>query len=137
MSPDGGLSVIAIFPFVLDDAGDLNRASALVGADNSPELGHARQLNLERFHLPEIGASDAHFLEATGASHTVFEGSTADDLRNAIVAGATRAVAGPYPSMLELGILNVARQQWRGLMATPRQMGWLPIIKSFLWRVKP
>ena len=99
--------------------------------------GKARQLNRERFHLPEIGASDAHFLQAIGASHTVFEGSTADALRNAIVASATRAVAGRYPSMLELGILNVARQQWRGLMATPRQLGWLPTISSFVKRALP
>lgn len=99
--------------------------------------GTAQELNRERFHLTEIGASDAHFLEATGASHTVFDGSTASELRNAIVTGATRAVAGPYPSMLELGVLTVVRQQWRGLMATPRQMGWLPTISSFVKRALP
>jgi hypothetical protein len=31
-----------------------------------------------------------------------------------------------------LGYRNVAVQQWRGMMATPRNMGWLPTIRSFL-----
>jgi hypothetical protein len=28
-------------------------------------------------------------------------------------------------------------QQWRGMMATPRQMGWLPTIGSFVRRALP
>ncbi|MEX0786837.1 MAG: PHP domain-containing protein [Dehalococcoidia bacterium] len=96
----------------------------------------AQRLNSERYHLAEVGGSDAHFLEAIGACHTVFEGTTADELRRAIVARETSAVVGRYPSMRELGLVQVARQQWRGIRATPRQMGWLPTIGSFLRRVR-
>jgi hypothetical protein len=34
--------------------------------------------------------------------------------------------------MSELGYRNVALQQWRGMMATPRNMGWVPTIRSFI-----
>ena len=34
--------------------------------------------------------------------------------------------------MSELGYRNIALQQWRGMMATPRNMGWLPTIRSFI-----
>ncbi|MCH8849820.1 MAG: PHP domain-containing protein [Chloroflexi bacterium] len=100
-------------------------------------LRTARRLNRERLHLAEVGGSDGHFLQAIGASQTVFEGSTAEDLRRAITGRSTRAVAGPYPSLLQIGLVNVARQQWRGIMVTPRQMGWLPTIGSFLKRARP
>jgi hypothetical protein len=97
----------------------------------------AQRLNLERYHLAEVGGSDAHFLQAIGTSHTVFAGTTAAELRAAIAAGETHAVTGPHPSMRQLGLAQVARQQWRGIRATPRQMGWLPTIGSFLRRVRP
>lgn len=96
----------------------------------------AHKLNSERYHLAEVGGSDAHFLLAIGACHTEFAGRTADELRRAIVARETTAVVGHYPSVRELGLVQVARQQWRGIRATPRQMGWLPTIGSFLRRVR-
>ncbi|OGO51625.1 MAG: hypothetical protein A2148_10305 [Chloroflexi bacterium RBG_16_68_14] len=99
--------------------------------------GKARRLNRERYHLAEVGGSDGHFLEAIGASHTLFEGSTAEDLRQAILARTTIAVAEPYPSIRKIGLLRFARQQWRGFMVTPRKMGWLPTIGSFLRRAWP
>ena len=34
--------------------------------------------------------------------------------------------------MRELGYRNIAMQSWRGMMATPRNMGWLPTIRSFI-----
>jgi predicted metal-dependent phosphoesterase TrpH len=94
----------------------------------------AQRLNRERFHLPEVGGSDAHFLEVIGASHTLFEGSSAADLRRAIETGATQAGSSPYPSMRRIGLRNVLVQQYRGMLATPRQMGWLPTIGSFVRR---
>jgi predicted metal-dependent phosphoesterase TrpH len=97
----------------------------------------AQRLNAERYHLPEVGSSDAHFLQAIGSFYTTFEGTTAADLRGAIESGATTAVAGEYPSLRKIGIRQVAHQQWRGITATPRQMGWLPTIGSFLRRVRP
>ncbi len=97
----------------------------------------ARALNRERYHLPEVGGSDAHFLQSIASAYTVFEGASAADLRRAIEQGTTRAENGRYPSMRELGYVNIVRQQVRGLMATPRKMGWGPTIVSFVRRVLP
>lgn len=91
-----------------------------------------RRLNRERFHLPAVGSSDAHFLQAIGSALTSFEGTTPDDLRRAIAAGTTAGAAGRAPRMSELGYRNIALQQWRGMMATPRNMGWAPTIRSFI-----
>ena len=97
----------------------------------------AQRLNRERYHLAEVGASDAHFLQAVGACVTRFEGSTAEDLRRAIVDRSTSAVLGRYPSIRQIGVVPVLRQQWRGMLATPRKMGWLPTIGSFIRRALP
>jgi predicted metal-dependent phosphoesterase TrpH len=97
----------------------------------------ARRLNSERYYLAEVGGSDAHFLQAIGASYTTFDGESADDLRRAIVARATGAVAGPYPSLRQIGLLHFLHQQWRGINVTPRKVGWLPTIRSFLQRAWP
>jgi hypothetical protein len=97
----------------------------------------AQRLNRERYHLAEAGASDAHFLQAIGACHTVFDGTTAEELRRAILARSTSAVVGRYPSIREIGVVPVLHQQWRGMMATPRKMGWLPTIGSFIKRALP
>lgn len=97
----------------------------------------ARRLNRDRYHFPEVGGSDAHFLESLGSAFTRFEGDTAEDLRRAIQAGTTSSGNGRYPSMRELGFRRIVRQQWRGIMSTPRKMGWLPTIVSFLKRVRP
>ncbi len=97
----------------------------------------AQRLNRERYHLPEVGSSDAHFAEAIGTSYTEFEGATALELRRAIEAGRTKAVVGKHPSLRQIGLRRVVRQQCRGMLATPRQMGWLPTIGSFLRRAWP
>ena len=97
----------------------------------------ARRLNRERYHLAEVGGSDAHFLQAVGAGYTNFAGSTAQELRRAIETRATSAGDGSYPSLREIGLWNVARQQWRGMLATPRKMGWGPTVASFLRRSRP
>ncbi len=96
-----------------------------------------QRLNREQYHLPEVGSSDAHFTETIGTSRTRFEGSTAQELRSAILAGKTSAELGAYPSIRQIGVGRVVRQQWRGMMATPRQMGWLPTIASFVKRALP
>ena len=46
-------------------------------------------------------------------------------------------VNGRRPSLRQLGLGQIVRQQWRGIMATPRQMAWLPTISSFFRRVRP
>lgn len=48
-------------------------------------------LNRERWHLPELGGSDAHSLEFIGSGHTLFPGKSADDFRRALTEGTTTA----------------------------------------------
>ena len=100
-------------------------------------LKKARRLNRERYRLAEVGGSDAHFLQAIGASYTTFDGSTPEELRRAMLARATGAEVGRYPSWRQIGLRKLAQQQWRGFMATPRKMGWLPTIGSFFRRAWP
>jgi predicted metal-dependent phosphoesterase TrpH len=99
--------------------------------------GKVRRCNRDSYHLPEVGSSDAHFPEAIGTSRTLFPGSSAQDLRSAIAAGTTSAQVLAYPSIRTIGMRRVVRQQWRGMMATPRQMGWIPTIASFVKRALP
>jgi len=95
------------------------------------------RLNREQYHLPEVGSSDAHFMEAIGTSYAVFEGTTARELRVAILDGKTEPKMGAYPSLRKIGPRRILQQQWRGMMATPRQMGWGPTIASFVKRALP
>jgi hypothetical protein len=96
----------------------------------------ARQLNHERYHLAEAGGSDAHFLESIGTGYTTFEGLSASDLRRAIEARTTSSATAAHPSWRQIGVRRVAYQQWRGITATPRAMGWRPTIASFFKRVR-
>ncbi|MCJ7668539.1 MAG: hypothetical protein MUP04_09745, partial [Anaerolineae bacterium] len=48
-------------------------------------------LNEERFHLAELGGSDAHFLSMIDQAHTFFPGRTAEDFRQALESRTTRA----------------------------------------------
>lgn len=91
-----------------------------------------RELNRERLQLAAIGSSDAHFLPAIGSARTGFAGRTAADLRAAIGQRATAAEALRAPTLRELGYRNIAVQSYRGMMATPRTMGWPATIKSFI-----
>jgi predicted metal-dependent phosphoesterase TrpH len=82
----------------------------------------ARALNEERYRIPEVGGSDAHYLPVVGCSYTTFAGRSADDLRTAILERSTGAVGGRHPSLAEIGARAIARQSWRALWATPRQV---------------
>jgi hypothetical protein len=97
----------------------------------------ARRLNQERYHLAEVGGSDAHFLAVVGSAYTLFEGRSAEDLRRAILARATQGADGRQPSLMEIGLGQVARQQVRGILVTPRKMGWRRTIASFVRRFVP
>ena len=55
-----------------------------------------RRLNRERYHLPEVGNSDAHHVEGVGSAYTLFDGTTAEDYRQAVIAGATRPGGVPW-----------------------------------------
>jgi predicted metal-dependent phosphoesterase TrpH len=96
----------------------------------------AKRLNQERYHLAEVGCSDAHFLESIGAGYTTFAGNTAADLRKAIDHRSTESARGVHASWRKIGPRRIAYQQWRGILATPRAMGWRPTIASFFKRVR-
>jgi hypothetical protein len=97
----------------------------------------ARRLNDQRYHLAAVGGSDAHFLAVVGSAYTLFEGQGAEDLRRAILARTTQAVDGHHPSFAEIGLGQVARQQVRGFLVTPRKMGWRRTVASFVRRFVP
>ncbi len=48
-------------------------------------------LNRERWHLPELGGSDAHSLDFIGSGYTLFPGKTAADFRRALKDRSTQA----------------------------------------------
>jgi predicted metal-dependent phosphoesterase TrpH len=100
-------------------------------------IGKARRLNEQRYHLAAVGGSDAHFLTVVGSAYTVFEGQGAEDLRRAILARTTQGVDGHHPSLTEIGLGQVARQQVRGFLVTPRKMGWRRTVASFIRRFVP
>ena len=95
----------------------------------------ARRLNRDEFRVAEAGGSDAHFLPVIGTAYTEFAGSDAGDLRAAIATKQTRGVSGRHPSLRELGYASVVRQTYRGILATPRAMGWGPTARSFVQRI--
>lgn len=95
----------------------------------------ARALNQNTLHLAEAGGSDAHFLAAVGAGYTEFPGRTSAELRQAIAERTTRGVCAPHPSLRDIGFAQVARQTYRGIMSTPRAMGWGPTARSFVRRM--
>lgn len=70
-----------------------------------------QHLNKTRYHLPEVGASDAHHLEGIGTGYTVFPGVTPEQLRTAIRDGATRAdgVYWDFPTHREIARLKFRR----------------------------
>ena len=100
------------------------RLDAVELASGAPFTRHtqtrARGLNATRWRLPEYGGSDAHFAQALGAAVTRFPGHTADDLRAALRAGLTLAERRQAPSLRQIGMRALARQQLRTLFATPR-----------------
>jgi len=100
-------------------------------------IGKARRLNEERYHLAAVGGSDAHFLAVVGSAYTLFEGQGAEDLRQAILSRTTQGVEGHHPSLTEIGLGQVARQQVRGFLVTPRKMGWRRTVASFVRRFVP
>jgi len=107
------------------------------GPGSGVGMEKARRLNRERYRLPEVGGSDAHFLPAVGSAYTLFEGESAEDLRRSILMGTTSGADGRYPSLSEIGYRRLLVQQWRGLTVTPKKSGWGPTIMSFFKRLRP
>jgi len=96
----------------------------------------ARCLNDALYHLPAVGASDAHFRQAIGAGYTRFEGTTADGLRTAFDTRALHAEYKPYPSLREAGLVRTLSLPFVGLSATPKRLGWRRTAWSFVSRYR-
>ncbi|GAB4324600.1 MAG: CehA/McbA family metallohydrolase [Dehalococcoidia bacterium] len=82
----------------------------------------AAALNERQWLLPETGSSDAHHLPHIGAGWTEFDGATADDLREAIVAGKIVARQRQYPGVREVGLGRLVLGLAWGYTATPRKL---------------
>lgn len=78
-----------------------------------------RQYNSSGWHLPEVGSSDAHFLEHVGSTVTSFDGNTAGHFFRALKDGHTTAIPRDYA---KIGWPRLVAQQFRGLSATPRKV---------------
>jgi predicted metal-dependent phosphoesterase TrpH len=87
----------------------------------------SRRLNDRRFHLAEMGGSDAHFLAQIGVASTTFPGRTAADLRQAILRRTTRGVSHAHPKLKRLGYGKIVRQQCRSLFVLPFRLIRKPI----------
>ena len=92
-------------------------------------LKRVRALNQRQWRLSETGGSDAHFLEAVGTAYTTYPGHSVAHLRTALRSGETRTGATPYPTLREFGLTTIIRQQWRGLMVTPRKAVIRPLVR--------
>jgi predicted metal-dependent phosphoesterase TrpH len=97
-------------------------------------MAKARRLNHQRYRLPAVGASDAHFMQAIGSAYTEFEGSTAAELRAAFASGTISAHERRFPSLREVGLARTLTLPIAGLRATPKQLGWRRTAWSFVSR---
>ncbi len=130
-------------------AGTLRRIASSTGAglcldgieiaNRSPGSRMARPrviaLNRSELHLAEVGGSDAHFLDFVGSAYTAFPGKTASDLKRAILERTTQGMDGIHPGFRKIGPGRLVHQTWRGIMTTPRRLGWRPTARSFVQRI--
>jgi predicted metal-dependent phosphoesterase TrpH len=101
--------------------GDLVRrlpfdAVELVNGGPTPDMWHANRTAHaanRTTRRPAVGGSDAHVKEAMGWAHTAFPGRGPDDLRRAILRGATQ------PRRRPLGVTGLARYAAWGLNHRP------------------
>ena len=95
---------------LLDDPDDAVRPDALE-TFNPTALGrpwHDRVVRFADDHgLAHIGSSDAHALDAIGQGWTTFPGRTADELRAAIVAGATEHGGSFHGAAGQVGVFGL------------------------------
>ncbi len=77
-------------------------------------------LNEQRFHLSELGGSDAHLLSMIGQAYTFFPGRTAEDFRQALESRTTRAEGEFFSWEEQRQLAAVAGQQMvRSLVILP------------------
>ncbi len=85
-------------------------------------VGRAAWLNLHVLRVAETGSSDAHHAELVGTAWTEFTGSTANELRAAIVAKTTRAAGRAWT--LREHLRGAAQQQYRSMVRDPAKRAW-------------
>ena len=84
--------------------------------------GRAVQANTRRWGLAAVGGSDAHHLPHLGTGWTEFDGTTAEELRTALLAGTTCGGMSKYPPPREVGYAQLLAGLGWGYLATPRKM---------------
>ena len=100
-------------------------------------LQRARRWNQANRRLPALGASDAHFVQAIGTACTTFEGTTAADLRHALLSGAINGEQHAFPSLREVGLIRALRVPLAALAGTPRRLGWRATAAASLPKHRP
>lgn len=88
---------------------------------NAAQRAAVRAANQD-WGLAEIGASDAHFWQHIGAGHTHFPGTTAEDLRQAILGRAVRAGGQDQRPARLNPAAYVAQCAWSWFVDPPRRM---------------
>ena len=79
-------------------------------------------LNAHVLRVAETGSSDAHHAELVGTAWTEFDGTTADDLRAALLAKTTKAAGRSWT--LREHLRGAAEQQYRSMVRDPAKRAW-------------
>lgn len=82
----------------------------------------AAWLNLHVLRVAETGSSDAHHAELVGTAWTEFPGTTADELRAAVLAKTTTADGRAWT--LREHLRGAAQQQYRSMVRDPAKRVW-------------
>jgi len=102
------------------------RLDALELANPSPAGLKTRAQTIRRnekfWHLPSVGGSDAHHLPHIATAWTEFPGTSAEELRQAVLDGKTAGRMTRYPPWAEIGFTRLALGLAWGYSATPRKM---------------
>lgn len=88
----------------------------------------AAWLNAHALHVAETGSSDAHHANLVGSAWTEFEGGTARDLRDAIVARMTAAAGRRWTLREHLD--GAVEQQWRSMLRDPAKRVWRRYVRG-------
>ncbi len=88
---------------------------------NASVRDHVRKLN-EQWNFAITGGSDAYFWQHIGAGYTLFPGSTADDLRQAILNHTTRDGGQESPPQRLPIISYVGQTFWSMVIDPPRKL---------------
>ncbi len=88
----------------------------------------AAWLNARVLRVAETGSSDAHHAALVGTAWTEFSGTTAADLRAAILARTTVAAGRRWTLREHLD--GIVQQQWRSMLRDPAKRVWRRYVRS-------